>query len=441
MSHAANDARVPRCTPSAQTASACGRARELAYAAKKASARTALMTNDERDAALVAAARALREAACEVLAANEEDVACARAAGAENALIDRLALDEERIEDMARSLAGFRAIPDPLGRVLERRTLANGLDLARVSVPLGVVAVIYEARPNVTADAFGACLKSGNAAVLRGGTAAARSCSAIARILAQAAEGSGAPRGCLCYLDDPDRAATDELLGMRGVIDVLVPRGGAGLIEHCVNAARVPVIETGTGNCHVYVHSSADLAKAQAIVVNSKCRRFGVCNAAETLLVDAQVALAFLPDALAALAARDVVIHADERARACAEGLGIAVVAASEDDWRREYLGPEIAVRVVDSVDEAIEHVNRYGTRHSESIVAEDQQAQTAFATRVDAAVVYTNAATAFTDGVQFGLGAEIGISTQKLHARGPFSATALTTTKYVVRGSGQVRS
>ena len=327
-------------------------------------------------------------------------------------------------------------------------TLYNGIELTRVSVSLGVVAMVYEARPNVTADAAGVCVKSGNACILRGGSLAARSNGIIADVLARAAAEAGLPEGAVCAITTTDRAATDALMGLHGLVDVLVPRGGAGLIQHCVEHAKVPVIETGTGNCHVYVHESADPEMARDIVRNAKCRRYGVCNAAETLLVDESVAPRMLPPIFGDMAEAGVLLHCDPLALAVAEEAGLTVtgenpraVAATEADWATEYLGPELAVRCVANVREAIDHVNRYGTKHSEAIVASDESAVEAFLAQVDAAAVYANASTAFTDGGQFGLGAEIGISTQKLHARGPFAAEALTSYKYVLRGNGQVRA
>ena len=420
--------------------------RRIAEAARASSGALGQTSAGERNAALAAMAAALRAHAAEIVAANAEDVAAARAAGTKESLVDRLMLDEGRIEGMAAALEDLAVLPDPLGRVQDARTLESGIGLERVSVPLGVVAVVYEARPNVTADAAGICLKSGNAAVLRGGSMAARSNEAVARVLADAAEGAGMPQGCIGLVASTDRAAADELMGLHGTVDVLIPRGGAGLIRHCVETSKVPVIETGTGNCHVYLHGSADLERARAIVVNAKCRRYGVCNAAETLLVDEAAAGALLPAVLADLREQGVVLHADERARAVAAAHGIEAVPATEDDWATEYLAPELAVRCVSGVDEAVDHVNRYGTKHSEAIVADPADpagaaAIEAFLARVDAAAVYANASTAFTDGGQFGLGAEIGISTQKLHARGPFALEALTSYKYVLRGDGQVRA
>ncbi|BAK45081.1 glutamate-5-semialdehyde dehydrogenase [Eggerthella sp. YY7918] len=415
--------------------------RRIAEQARTASVTLGQTSNEVRNEALFAMAAALRTHTDDIVQANMRDMDAARAAGTKESLLDRLMLDAGRIEDMASALEDLAKLPDPLGCVQETRTLESGIELERVSVPLGVVALVYEARPNVTADAAGICLKSGNAVVLRGGSLAAASNEIIARVLHEAAVAAGLPEGCIGAITTTDRSAADELMQLHGVVDVLIPRGGAGLIRHCVETSKVPVIETGTGNCHVYVHESADLAKAHAIVVNAKCRRYGVCNAAETLLVDASIAEAFLPGVLADLRERGVVLHADERAVALAARAGIEVVRATEDDWATEYLAPELAVRVVEGVDEAINHVNRYGTKHSEAIVAEDATACEAFLARVDAAAVYANASTAFTDGAQFGLGAEIGISTQKLHVRGPFALGALTSYKYLLRGAGQVRA
>lgn len=418
--------------------------RELALEAKAASVKLARIDAQGRNEALRAMAQGLRRSTAAILAANGQDMEAAREAGTSEAILDRLMLDEERIESMAAALEELVALPDPVGIVQEERTLYNGIRLQRVSVALGVVAVVFEARPNVCADAAGICIKSGNACILRGGSLAARSNEVICDVLASAAVEAGLPEGSICAITSTDRAATDALMGLHGIVDVLIPRGGAGLIGHCVAHSKVPVIETGTGNCHVYVHESADLDQALAILMNAKCRRFGVCNAAETLLVDQSVAQQFLPQALSALAEAGVLVHGDEMACRVAEQEGLpaeAVVPATEEDWATEYLGPQIAVRCVAGVDEAIEHINRYGTHHSEAIVATDEQAMEKFLAWVDAAAVYANASTAFTDGGQFGLGAEIGISTQKLHARGPFALEALTSYKYVARGEGQVRA
>ncbi len=424
----------------------------LAKRAKEASARLAVTTAEERNGALAAMAAALREHASEIVEANGGDMDAARAAGTSEALLDRLMLDEARVGAMADALDELRKLPDPLGVVSLESTLYNGIRLRRVSVPLGVVAMVYEARPNVTADAAGVCVKSGNACVLRGGSLAARSNEAIADILAAAAVGAGLPEGSICAITTTDRAATDVLMELHGLVDVLIPRGGAGLIRHCVEHAKVPVIETGTGNCHVYVHASADPAMARDIIMNAKCRRLGVCNAAETLLVDAVAAPSVLPPILGELLGAGITVHGDEMVRALARQAGLpvadgadeaspAVVPGGEADWETEYLGPHLAVRVVEGPDEAIAHVNRYGTKHSEAIVATDEAVIDTFLAAVDAAAVYANASTAFTDGGQFGLGAEIGISTQKIHARGPFAADALTSYKYVLRGDGQVRA
>ena len=424
--------------------------RYLAERAKRASEVLATASASMRDGALSAMARELRANADRIVEANERDMAAAREAGTSEALLDRLMLDPARVASMADALEELVELPDPLGRVQASSTLYNGIELTRVSVPLGVVAVVYEARPNVTADAAGICLKSGNAVVLRGGSLAACSNAAIADVLADAALSVGLPRDVICAITSTDRAATDALMQLHGLVDVLIPRGGAGLIRHCVECSKVPVIETGTGNCHVYVHESADFSMARSIVMNAKCRRFGVCNAAETLLVDGSVAEEFLPSMLAELAGAGVALHCDDAAFAIAsrtpgvEGGGAAcglLSHAVDEDWATEYLGPDIAVKCVEGVDEAIAHVNRYGTHHSEAIVGSDEEVLDRFLARVDAAAVYANASTAFTDGGQFGLGAEIGISTQKLHARGPFALEALTSYKYVMRGTGQVRA
>ena len=437
------------------TASLEQEVRTIAEAAKAAAAPLAQISADVRNNALAAMAAALRANRVDVLAANAQDMDAARAAGTQESLLDRLMLDEARIEAMAGALEELVALPDPLGRVQEQRTLESGIQLTRVSVPLGVVAVVYEARPNVTADAAGICLKSGNACVLRGGSLAAKSCAAIAHVLHDAAVSAGMPAGCIGIIESTDRAAADMLMSLHGIVDVLVPRGGAGLIRHCVECAKVPVIETGTGNCHVYVHETADFARARNIVVNAKCRRYGVCNACETLLVDEAVALDFLPELFGVLADKGVHIHGDELACKAALAAGadrlpvgpaLRIERATEADWGTEYLAPELAVRCVSGVDQAIAHINRYGTKHSEAIVADEGSAAGAqaierFVNEVDAAAVYVNASTAFTDGGMFGLGAEIGISTQKLHVRGPFALEGLTSYKYVLRGTGQVRA
>ena len=424
--------------------------RDIALAAKAAAQKLATTSGVERNAALDAMARALREHTGEIVAENEADMDAARRANTSESLLDRLMLDASRIEAMAAALEDLMRLPDPLGAVQMQRELESGIDLKRVSVPLGVVGMVYEARPNVTADAAGICIKTGNACVLRGGSLAARSNAIIEHVLHDAAIDAGMPANCIRAIETTDRAATDELMALHGIVDVLIPRGGAGLIRHCVEHSKVPVIETGTGNCHVYVHESADSAMARAIVLNAKCRRYGVCNAAETLLVDRSIAHDFLPGLFTALANEDVLLHCDRESYDCAVRLrdaggradaGMRFVEATDDDWATEYLAPEIAVKCVEGVDEAIEHINRYGTMHSEAIVATDENAANRFTAGVDAAAVYVNASTAFTDGGEFGMGAEIGISTQKLHARGPFALEALTSYKYVLNGSGQVRA
>ena len=417
-----------------------GYVEDLARAAKAASRPLGFATNAERQAAVRAMAAALRTHADEILEANAEDMAAAEEAGVNAGLLDRLLLTPERIEGMAAGLEKLADLPDPVGRVLEHRTIDCGLDLSKVSVPLGLVAMVYEARPNVTADAAGICIRTGNACILRGGSIAQRSCVAIAHVLADALAACGLPREAISIIETTDRAATGALMSLRGVVDVLIPRGGAGLIQRCVRESLVPVIETGTGNCHTYVHASADFEKARRIVMNAKTQRVGVCNACESLLVDEAVAAAFLPQMLSELAAAGVTIHADGAARAAAADVLDHVVDATEEDWGREYLSMDISVHVVSGLDEAIAHINRYGTGHSEAIIAEDAEACERFLREVDASSVYANASTRFTDGGEFGLGAEIGISTQKLHARGPFAAEALTTYKYEIRGTGQVR-
>ncbi len=415
---------------------------QLALSAKEASRSLGFAPNEARQAAVRQMAAALREHADEVLAANAQDMEAAREAGTAAGLLDRLLLTSERIDSMAAGLEKLADLPDPVGRVLEHRTIDCGLDLQKVSVPLGLVAMVYEARPNVTADAAGICIRTGNACILRGGSLAQRSCVAIAHVLADAVEAAGFPRAAVSIIETTDRAATGALMSLRGTVDLLIPRGGAGLISRCVRESLVPVIETGTGNCHIYVHKTADFEKARAIVMNAKTQRVGVCNAAESLLVDESVAEAFLPQMLDELAEAGVLIHGDAAARAAASPavLDGHFADATEEDWGREYLALEMSVKAVSGLDEAIAHINRYGTGHSEAIVSEDAQAQERFLREVDASSVYVNASTRFTDGGEFGLGAEIGISTQKLHARGPFAAAALTTYKYEVRGTGQVR-
>ena len=414
--------------------------RELAELAKTASVEMATTTGGMRNAALFAMADALRSNTATILAANDVDMRAAREKGTKDSLLDRLMLDAGRIEGIAAALEDLASLPDPVGVVQQERILATGVRLQRVSVPMGVVAMVYEARPNVTADAAGICVKTGNACVLRGGSLAINSCLAIADVLHEAAVGAGMPRNCICAVRTTDRSATDELLTMRGLVDLLIPRGGAGLIQHCVQNATVPVIETGVGNCHVYVHDPADIGMALPIIMNAKTQRPGVCNAIESLLVDESLAPDLLAEALPALAQAGVVIHGDEACQRAGAAAGVPVIPATEYDWATEYLDLEIAVKAVSGPDEAIAHINRYGTRHSECIVTNDEAAAERFLAQVDASSVYWNASTRFTDGGEFGLGAEIGISTQKLHARGPFALEALCSYKYLLRGDGQVR-
>lgn len=412
--------------------------RELAERAQVAAARLGQTSSKQRDRALLAMAAALVARQDEILAANDCDMKGAREAGTKESLLDRLELNAARIKAMAEALKELAALPDPVGEVVGGHTLPNGIELRQVRVPLGVVAMIYEARPNVTADAAGLCIKTGNAVVLRGGSMAMESNIALTRVLAQAAEQAGMPADSIQSITNPDRAAAEELMGLHGLIDVLVPRGGAGLIKSVVENAKVPVIETGVGNCHIYVHEAADIEMARRIVVNAKCQRPGVCNAAETLLVDEAIFEVALPPILRDLEANGVQMYGDDKARSL--GVVADMHHATEEDWATEYLDLKIAVKVVPGLSEAIDHINTYGTKHSEAIITSDYAAGRRFLHEVDAAAVYVNASTRFTDGGEFGLGAEIGISTQKLHARGPMGLTALTSSKFVLTGDGQIR-
>jgi glutamate-5-semialdehyde dehydrogenase len=403
--------------------------------AREASWGLGLVTRAGKDAALLAMAAALVERQDEVLAANAEDVRRAEAAGTPANIVDRLRLDVDRVGAMAQGLREVAGLPDPVGEVVRGSTLANGLELRQVRVPFGVVGIIYEARPNVTADAAGICLKSGNAALLRGSASALSSNTAIVAVLRDAIEASGLDPDAVQLVPGEGHDGAKVLMRARGLVDVLIPRGGAGLIRSVVEESTVPVIETGVGNCHVYVDAAADLAKALAIVVNAKTHRTSVCNAAESLLVHEDVADEFLPTVIEALQERGVTLHGDDR---FAEYDG--VVAATEDDWGREYLSLDLSAAVVPDLEAALRHIRTYGSRHTEAIVTEDLRAAHRFTAAVDAAAVLVNASTRFTDGGEFGFGAEIGISTQKLHARGPMGLTEMTSTKYVVTGEGQVR-
>jgi glutamate-5-semialdehyde dehydrogenase len=411
---------------------------ESCIAAKRAARVLGRAPTAAKDAALAATARLLDERADAILEANAADLADERAAGLTDALRDRLTLTPERVAAMAEGVRVVEALDDPVGEELDHRTLASGIDLRKIRVPLGVVGVIYEARPNVTIDCAALTIKSGNAIVLRGSSYAQRSNAALAGIIREALAEAGLPEDSVLLLDASDRDGLTELATQEGVVDLLIPRGGEGLKEAIKAVATVPVMYAAAGNCHVYVHADADLEMAKAIVVNAKVQRPGVCNAAEKLLLDATIAAEFGPEILAALAAEGVELLGDARARALTDE--VEVGAAIEEDWDTEYLELKIAVAVVDSVDDAIEHINAHGTGHSEAIVTESTQAADAFVAGVDAAAVYVNASTRFTDGFLYGMGAEIGNSTQKLHARGPIGMRELTTTKYVGRGSGQVR-
>jgi glutamate-5-semialdehyde dehydrogenase len=381
-----------------------------------------------KDRALHAAAEEILVHAEQILAANAEDLDVARSAGTPAAMLDRLALNPQRVDGIAAGLRQVAGLPDPVGEVLRGSTLPNGLRLRQQRVPLGVVGMIYEGRPNVTVDAFGLTLKSGNAALLRGSSSASKSNEALVAVLRRALVGLDLPADAVQLLSSADRATVTHLIQARGLVDVAIPRGGAGLIEAVVRDAQIPTIETGVGNCHVYVHEAADLDVAERILLNSKTRRPSVCNAAETLLVDSAIAGQAMPRLLNALQDAGVAVHGD------------AFEKAAEDDLRREYLAMDIAVAVVDGVDAAIAHINEYGTGHTEAIITTNLAAAQRFTEQVDAAAVMVNASTAFTDGEQFGFGAEIGISTQKLHARGPMGLPELTSTKWIVWGDGQTR-
>jgi glutamate-5-semialdehyde dehydrogenase len=409
---------------------------DQAAQARSASIDLAAATRAEKDAALLLMADRLIERTDDIVAANAVDVENARAGGMSDSMIDRLALTAERIAGMAEGLRQLAALPDPIGDVVRGSTLPNGLELRQVRVPFGVVGIIYEGRPNVTVDAAGICLKSGNAAVLRGSSSAASSNAAIVSVLRKAVADAGLPPEAIQLLDATTRDSVKELMRARGLVDVLIPRGGASLIKTVVEESTVPVIETGVGNCHVYVDEAADLEKALAVVMNSKTQRLSTCNTAESLLVHTAIADSFLPLVIEELALAGVTVHGDPRVVAFSND----VVAATTEDWKTEYLSADIAVAVVDSMDDAIDHIRRYGTGHTEAIVSESITATRRFAARVDAAAVMINASTRFTDGGEFGFGAEIGISTQKLHARGPMGLPELTSTKYIVTGNGHTR-
>lgn len=407
-----------------------------AQAAKQAAAKLAVTSTAVKNAALLAMAAALEAQQSEILAANERDMTAAAAKGMKSSMLDRLKLTAERISGMADGLRQVAGLADPVGNVIDGKTLPNGLHITKIRVPLGVIGIIYEARPNVTADAAGLCLKSGNAVILKGGSEAMESNKTVAAILAQAAEGAGIPTGSIQFIDTSDRQAVQDLIHMNGLVDVVIPRGGAGLIQAVVRNASVPVIETGAGVCHTYVDKDADVEMAMKIAFNAKVQRPSVCNAMETLLVHKDIADKFLPMMLMMYNSSAVEIRGDE---AVQEYSG-QVHPATEEDWSTEYGDLRLSVKIVDSIEEAMAHIAKYGTGHSECIVTNNYQAAQLFQYTVDAAAVYVNASTRFTDGNEFGFGAEIGISTQKLHARGPMALPELTSTKYLINGNGQVR-
>jgi glutamate-5-semialdehyde dehydrogenase len=411
---------------------------EVCRAARAAARELATLDTGVKDAALEGIASALEGATAEILDANREDLEAGRQAGLSDALIDRLRLDERRIAAIAAGARQIAALPDPVGEVTEGFRRPNGLEIRKLRVPLGVVAVIYEARPNVTIDAAALCLKSGNAVVLRGSQAAARSNAVLAQIARAAAARAGAPDDAIAHLAGAGREELVELATQERYVDLIIPRGGEGLKAALLEHATVPVIYAASGNCHVYVDASADLDQALAIALNAKVQRPGVCNAAETLLVHRDVAPAFLPGALAALRAAGVELRGDERTRALAGAVDVAPATAA--DWDEEYLALTLAVAVVDTLDDAIEHIAAHGTGHSEAIVTRERDAARRFQREIDAACVYVNASTRFTDGGEFGMGAEIGNSTQKLHARGPIGLRELCSCKYLIEGDGHVR-
>lgn len=410
---------------------------EIMGANAKKAARVLMNAGAKKDEALKAIAKALRENSQTIIAANDIDIENGKKAGLTASLLDRLKLDEARILGMADGVEQVAAQPDPIGRVIEGRTLKNGLQIEKITVPMGVIGIIYEARPNVTSDAAALCLKAGSAVILRGGKEAINSNKAVMSIMRDAVESVGLPRDCVALVEDTSRQSATELMQLSEYLDVLIPRGGAGLIKSVVENAKVPVIETGVGNCHVYVDASADIEMAANIIFNAKTQRPSVCNAIETILVHKDIAEKALPAIKAELDKKNVELRGCERTR---EILGDCVVPAIENDYAIEFLDYILAVKVVDNIDEALDHLAKYSTGHSESIITSDYAAANKFTSGVDSAAVYVNASTRFTDGGEFGLGAEIGISTQKLHARGPMGLNELTSMKFIIRGNGQVR-
>ena len=410
---------------------------EIMGAKAKEASRFLMTAGSKKDEALNAIAKALRENADKIIKANDIDIENGKKAGLTKSLLDRLKLTEERINGMADGVSEVASLADPVGRVLDGRTLKNGLQIEKVTVPMGVIGIIFEARPNVTSDAAALCLKAGSAVILRGGKEAINSNKAIAEIMRDAIENAGLPRDCVSLVEDTTRQSATELMQLSDYLDVLIPRGGAGLIKSVVENAKVPVIETGVGNCHVYVDKSADVDMAKSIIFNAKTSRPSVCNAIETVLVHKDIAEKALPEIKAELDKMNVEIRGCGRTRAI---LGDSVVPATENDYAIEFLDYILAVKVVDSLDDALAHIAKYSTGHSESIITSDYESANKFTSCVDSAAVYVNASTRFTDGGEFGLGAEIGISTQKLHARGPMGLNELTSSKFIIRGNGQIR-
>ena len=409
---------------------------EIGAAAKQASVLMNRMTVTEKNKGLSAVAKALTAKTEYILAANDQDIEEAKKNHMSEALLDRLRLTEDRIEGMAEGIRQVVALTDPVGEVISMKTTPSGLQIGQKRVPMGVIGIIYESRPNVTADAFGLTLKSGNAVILRGGSDAIHSNTAIVSVITESLKECGINPDAIQLVTDTDRALVTELMHMNKYIDVIIPRGGAGLIQNVVQNSTVPVIETGTGNCHIYVDEYADFKLAEDIIFNAKTQRIGVCNACESLVVHSKIAGEFIPQLVDRLKLKNVEIRGDERAMAADS----RIVPATEEDWGTEYLDYIISLKVVDSIDEAIAHINRYNTGHSEAIITKDYDHAQQFLNEIDAAAVYVNASTRFTDGFEFGFGAEIGISTQKIHARGPMGLDALTTSKYVIYGNGQVR-
>ncbi len=408
----------------------------LGRRAKSASREGAKLGTDAKNRGLITVAEELIRQKAYLLEENTKDVEAAKEKGVKESLIDRLQLTESRIEAMAEGLCQIAALEDPIGEVLGMKTRPNGLQIGKKRVPLGVVGIIYESRPNVTADAFGLCFKTGNAVILRGGSDAIHSNLAIVKVIKEGLMKEKLPQDLILLVEDTSREVVSDMMKLHGMIDVLIPRGGAGLIANVVNTSNVPVIETGTGNCHIYVDESADLNMATEIIENAKTQRMGVCNACESLVIHEKVAELAVPQIVQCLKNHGVEVRGDERAQKISDDIW----PATEEDWGTEYLDAIISMKIVDSMDQAIEHINRYNTGHSESIITQNYEHALQFQNEIDAAAVYVNASTRFTDGFEFGFGAEIGISTQKLHARGPMGLEALTTTKYIIFGNGQIR-